>query len=156
MNYEGKIWRILTNMWTLVAIAVFAFDFFSGNHFDASAGAVSAIYIAVLSIYVGTKEFERWNANYARQYYGEAYIIIWTIFVIAAAAIAPFSNGHFRIPPGLVVVYTVILSIFAISRRSKTLYLRKRIKRRKPLAKIKKYVKVKKRQIKKAKKNKKR
>jgi hypothetical protein len=145
MNYEGKIWRILTNLWTFVAILLFVFDFVSNNRFDASAGAVSAIYIAVLSIYVGTKEFERWHADYANCYYGEMYIIIWTIFVIIACVIAPFSEGYFRIPPGLVVVYTVILSIFAISRRSKILYFRRRSKLDKPLAKIKKYVKVRKR-----------
>ncbi|MBU1149153.1 hypothetical protein KKI23_03620 [Patescibacteria group bacterium] len=145
MNYEGKIWRILTNIWTLVAIVIFVFDFVSNNRYDASAGAVSAVYIAVLSIYVGTKEFERWQANYARNYYGEMYIIIWTIFVIIVCAIAPFSGGHFRIPPGLVVVYTVILSIFAISRRSKTLYFRRQAKTKTPLAKFKRYVKVNKR-----------
>ena len=142
MRYEGKTWRFLTNIWTCVAIIIYILDFASNNLYDASAAAVSAIYIAVLSIYVGTKEFERWQAHYARNYYGEVYIIIWTIFMMVACFSATLSQGDFRIPPGLVVVYTVILSIFAISRRSKSLYFKKQTRKPQPLAKFKRYVKV--------------
>jgi len=130
-------------------MSMFIFDFFSNNVYDASAGAVGAIYIAILSIYVGTKEFERWHTNYLANYWGEIYIGIWTIFTMTAVIWAPFSNGHFRIPTNLVVVYTVVLSIFAISRRSKSLYSKRQSNLVKPLSKLKKYVKVKKRKIRK-------
>lgn len=149
MKYEGKTWRVITNLWTVVTMAMFTFDFFSNNTYDASAGAIAAIYIAILSIYVGTKEFERWHTNYRANYWGEIYIIIWTAFTVMVVVWAPFSGGHFRIPTELVVVYTVVLSIFAISRRSKSLYSKRQSSAAKPLAKLKKYVKVKKRQVKK-------
>ncbi|MFH1598331.1 MAG: hypothetical protein ABIB97_04690 [Patescibacteria group bacterium] len=145
MEYEGKIWRILTNTWTVVAIILFTFDFASANRYDSSMGAVAAIYIAILSIYVGTKEFERWQSHYSDNYYGEIYVIIWTIFVLIASTTAPFTK-MFQVPTELVIVYTVVLSIFALSRRSKTLYFRKGATQMKPLANYKKYVKVKKRQ----------
>jgi len=151
-QYEGRVWRILTNIWTLVTICLFALDFVSGNHFNSSAGATGAIYIAILGIYVSTKEFERWQSRYSASYHGEMYIIIWTIFVIIVSILAPFSEGKLQVPTELVIVYTVVLSVFVVSRRSKALYSRRRSSQLKPLANLKKYVKVRKRKAKRRKK----
>ncbi len=149
MDHEGKTWRILTNVWTVVALGLFTVDFATNNRFDSSVGAVGVIYIAVLGIFVGTKEFERWHAHHSANYFGEIYIIIWSTFVLVTSITAVFS-GQFQIPSELVIVYTVVLSIFAVSRRSKALYSRRR-QTPDPLANIKKYVKVRKQKAKKKK-----
>jgi|GEM_PF-3607516 len=53
-----KIWRILTNVWTVIFVAFLIFDFFQFNKFEYLIAPFSFVYVGVLGLYVGTKEFD--------------------------------------------------------------------------------------------------
>jgi len=58
---------------------VIILDFISVNHYSDLLDLVAVIYIAILSIYAGTKEFERWFSHYNAHHPGEVFIVSWTI-----------------------------------------------------------------------------
>lgn len=79
MFKSERIWRILANFWTIFLMIFFVINFFSLNKFDYLTPTFSVIYTAVLSLYVGTKEFERWCDRYENgRHPGELFIIWWT------------------------------------------------------------------------------
>jgi len=118
--YMGKI---ITDGWAIITLLIFTLDFFSGNQIDATAGAVGVIYIAVLGIFVGSKEFERWHGKtYPSRYFGEIYVIIWSALMICFAVLAPLSGGYYKVPQEFVVTYIAILGILAITHRSKQMH----------------------------------
>jgi len=54
-----RIWRTITNFWTVILIFFLAFDFIAKGAYDYLTLSFSVIYTGVLSLYVGTKEFDR-------------------------------------------------------------------------------------------------
>ena len=56
-------WKILLNLWTLIAVLTMVIDFFNKNLYNEANGIVSAIYIVILGIYTADKEFDRWTAK---------------------------------------------------------------------------------------------
>lgn len=91
------------------------------QQFNGSLGAVSVIYASILGIYVSSKEIARWrNKNYTSNYYGEIYILLWTI-VIVTMIIMSILNHNFVLQSEFTATYITILGIFAISQKSKAL-----------------------------------
>lgn len=119
---NDKIWRQLSNLWTFAAMGFFLFDFFAGDRYSGLAAAVSIIYITILGIYVGTKEFDRWQEQHHSKRKGELFIIIWTILIFFFIITALFSNGKYRMPSEFTATYIALLSIFALTQRSKFLH----------------------------------
>ena len=68
---DEKIWRILTNFWTVVFIAFLIFDFFWLNRFEYLTIPFSVIYAGVLGLYASTKEFDRWYEMHEGRHPGE-------------------------------------------------------------------------------------
>lgn len=120
MFKNERIWRILTNFWTLVMVIFLIVDFFSFNKFEYLMATFSVIYTAVLSLYVGTKEFERWCDVYQeRRHPGEIFIIIWTALMAFLLSAKVILDGKYSISPEAVADYLIVLSLFALTRRSK-------------------------------------
>jgi len=118
--------RLLTNLWTVITLILFIIDFYSGNKYDSATSIIGIIYVGVLGIYAGSKEFERWqNKNYISYYIGEYFVVAWTIIAAIFVFMAPFSNGLFRVPEEFGATYIAVLAIFAITRRSKVMRARK-------------------------------
>ena len=118
--------KMLTNIWTIITILLFCLDFLSGNKIDSSAAAVGIIYIAILGLYVTSKEFERWQTKgYPSQYFGEIYVIFWTIIMLIFAVGAATSNGLFTMPGEFVITYISVLGILAVTHRSKQMHQKK-------------------------------
>ena len=130
-NNSISFWKLLTGVWAAITLILFALDFFSGHQIDASTSAVGATYIAILGIFTGTKEFERWNVKtYESKYYGEIYIFIWTALILIFTIVPAFSQGRFKMPQEFIVTYIAVIGIFAISHRSKQMHSRRSLKRR--------------------------
>lgn len=119
-------WRIVTNIWTIIAFLAFSIDFFSFHKYSISSAGISIIYIAILTLYAGTKEFDRWLNTLAVNYKGEVFVIVWTFFIIILSLISFFSAKKYNLPSELVTVYITVLGIFALTRRSKYLYHRRK------------------------------
>jgi MFS-type transporter involved in bile tolerance (Atg22 family) len=124
-NPSDRIWRQLTNLWTFAAMGFFLFDFFMGDKYSGYAAAVSIIYITILGIYVGTKEFDRWQDSHHSKRHGEFFIIIWTVIILFFIIIAIISGGKYRMPSEFTATYIALLSIFALTQRSKFLHNKK-------------------------------
>jgi len=122
---NDRIWRQLSNLWTFAAMGFFLFDFFTGDQYSGYAAAISIIYIAILGIYVGTKEFERWQNSHHSKRRGEWFIIVWTAIIIFFIVTAIISGGKYRMPSEFTATYIALLSIFALTQRSKFLHNRK-------------------------------
>jgi len=120
MFKSERIWRILTNFWTIFLGIFLIVDFFSLNKFDYLTPTFSVIYTAVLSLYVGTKEFERWCDVYEeRRHPGEVFIIMWTILMAFLLSAKVILGGEYSVSPEAVADYLIVLSLFALTRRSK-------------------------------------
>lgn len=122
---NDKIWRQLTNLWTFAAMGFFLFDFFTGDQYSGYSAAMSIIYITILGIYVGTKEFDRWQEKHHSKRHGELFIIFWTAMTFFFIITAIISNGKYRMPSEFTATYIALLSIFALTQRSKFLHNQK-------------------------------
>ncbi|MFZ5364547.1 MAG: hypothetical protein ACOZAG_03650 [Patescibacteria group bacterium] len=122
---NDRIWRQLTNLWTFATMGFFLFDFFSGDQYSGFTAAVSIIYITILGIYVGTKEFDRWQDSHHGKRKGETFIIVWTFIILLFIITAIASGGKYRMPSEFTATYIALLSIFALTQRSKFLHNQK-------------------------------
>jgi len=105
-----------------IEIVLFVISFLSGSFYESLANISGVIYLALLSIYVGTKEFNRWHNYHKSIHYGELSIIFWTILVIWLMVLNIIHKGRFHFPNELVALYIAVLGIFAITQESKALY----------------------------------
>ena len=115
------ILKVILNFWTLFTILLFGIDFFSGNKIDTSASAIGIIYMAILGIYASEKEYSRWKTRFNSHFFGESFIVIWTIAMVIFVVCAFISPGSYKIPTEFSIVYTSVIGVFAITQHSKTL-----------------------------------
>lgn len=116
--------RIL-NFWTILTMAFFVSDFFSGHEFDITTSSIGVIYLAILGIYTSEKEYSRWKDHFESKFAGEGFIIGWTVIMAIFVIVAPLSNGFYKVPEEFAVMYTAVLGVFAISHHSKRIKKRK-------------------------------
>lgn len=89
-------------------------------------GVLSAIYVAVLAIYVSDKEFERWQHLHNSKHPGELFVIGWSLLIISLFFAELIFNKTYRIPDLVIYVYITVLGVLAITRKSKELYEKKK------------------------------
>jgi len=117
-----KIWRVLTNFWTIIFIIFIILDFSHKNAYDFLVAPLSIIYIGVLGLYVGTKEFDRWYEIHNGRHPGELFIMAWTVLIVSLIGTSFIVGTEYKIPPEIIAVYIAVLSIFALTQKSKGLY----------------------------------
>jgi hypothetical protein len=126
--HDERIWRWLTNAWTVIFVAFIVWDFFAKNSYDFLIAPFSVIYVGVLGLYVGTKEFDRWYDNHSSRHPGEWFVIGWTV-IIFLLLIASFILGkEYSISSEAIADYIMVLSVFALTQKSKQLHQRRRKK----------------------------
>lgn len=119
------MWRWLTHMWTLLFMLVIVVNFFAHDEFGYLIAPMSAIYISILGLYVSTKEFDRWYDMHDSRHPGEIFVFIWTVIMLVLFGIAGMWKNSFHLSPEAVAVYIMVLSVFALTQKSKTLHARK-------------------------------
>ena len=117
-----EFWRRLINVWSIVFFFVIIYNFFTREAGEGILDVISVIYIGALAIYVSNKEFERWYHKHDRKHPGEIFVIIWSVLVILLIIADVFSQGYYRIPGSVVSAYIAVLTILAITRKSKQAY----------------------------------
>jgi len=125
---ETKIWRYLTNLWTLIIFIFLIVDFITTNQYGFLIGPIAAIYITILGFFVSTKEFNRWQDYHTGRHPGEVFIILWTILILTLILLNIFINQKYRLSSEVIATYITVLGIFALTLKSKSLYSRKRRK----------------------------
>lgn len=122
LELDERFWKVLANVWTLVAMAFFMVDFFTYGRYDFLAGSLSAIYLAILGLFAGTKEYERWHGHHFSRYLGEYFVIFWTALIVAFIAVTLLTQRPYRLPAEFITVYISVLGIFALTQKSKNWY----------------------------------
>ncbi|MFA5358935.1 MAG: hypothetical protein WC310_03920 [Patescibacteria group bacterium] len=120
----ASIWRVLVNTWSMAAMVVFTYEFINAYPHPELTTNLAIIYIGVLTIYVGTKEFQRWNNIHSSVRYGEFYVLTWTILMLVFVAMAAYDKQLY-VNHDLAATYIAILTIFALTREIKSLYLKR-------------------------------
>lgn len=123
LRNNGKFWRYLTNFWAVIIYIVVVFDFIKNNAFGEILGPLAAIYIAILAIYVGDKEFERWHHLHQNRHPGELFVIMWSILIFIIMITDFILSKSYKMPSEVISVYIAVLGILAITKKSKSLYI---------------------------------
>mgnify|MGYP001561852194 CR=1 FL=1 len=121
-----RIWRLLSGIWTIVFILFIVFDFFLAGKYEFLIAPMSAVYLGVLGLYVGTKEFERWYERHQSRHPGEWFVIIWTLIIVGLFTASLLLKGEYRVSPDIIADYIMVLTVFALTQKSKSLYRKKR------------------------------
>ena len=124
-----KIWRWVTNIWTFAFIVFLIVDFAARDRYDFLIAPLSVIYVGVLSLYAGTKEFDRWYDLHDGRHPGEWFVIGWTVVIFGLIIASLFLGKSYSVSPEAVAVYIMVLSIFALTQKSKRLHERKRVRK---------------------------
>src|SRR3989344_8035885 len=123
---DERIWRLLSGLWTIIFIPFVVADFLLRGQYEFLVAPMSAVYLGVLGLYAGTKEFERWYERHTGRHPGEWFVIGWTVVIFSLLAISLFTNGHYKVSPDIVADYIMVLTVFALTQKSKSLYRKKR------------------------------
>ncbi len=126
MFKDEKIWRVLTNFWTCLFLLFLGANFFLGNNYEYLIAPMSIVYVGILGLYVGTKEFDRWYEMHEGQHPGELFVLAWTVVIFVLMVVSLASGGERKISPEAIAVYIMVLSVFALTQKSKALYRRKK------------------------------
>lgn len=105
-------------------------DFLKDNAFQEFVFPLVVIYVALLAIYAGDKEFERWCSSHRSAHPGEIFVGLWTVLIFGILALDFILKKPYEISGEVVSAYIAVLSILAITRRSKTLYAKSRRRRK--------------------------
>lgn len=124
-----KLWRWLTNFWTLVFMILLVMNFFTMEKYDFLIAPFSVIYVAILGLYVGTKEFDRWYDLHESRHPGELFVIAWTVVIFALLILSVVLENGYKVSSEAVAVYIMVLSVFALTQKSKKLHQRKKAAR---------------------------
>lgn len=125
MFRDEKIWRVLTNFWTCLFMAFLIFNFFQKNRYESFIAPLSVIYIGVLGLYASTKEFDRWYEMHESRHPGEWFVLGWTVLTFALLILSLVLGSGFKVSSEAIADYIMVLSVFALTQKSKKLHQRK-------------------------------
>jgi uncharacterized membrane protein YhaH (DUF805 family) len=122
MLRDERIWRFLCGLWTIVFMVFVLVDFFSFHRYEALATPLAALYAGVLTLYVGTKEFDRWYDRHDSSHPGEFFVVGWTILMFILFGFTMLNGAAYVLSPEVVATYIMVLTIFALTQKSKQLH----------------------------------
>jgi len=118
---ELLFWKGLTNFWAWLTAIVFLLTFFKIWDLSYLLTNITIIYLSILSIFTGTKEYSRWkNKKFLSKYHGEIFIFVWTVLMVVFLLISAL-NPDYKIYSQYTATYISVLGIFAITLKSKNL-----------------------------------
>ncbi len=126
---NDTFWRYITNIWCLISYVAIVYDFYTNHGLGDVLPSILVVYVALLTIFAGVKEFERWFETHNSRHPGEWFVIGWTIIVIGLFVAKIALHSNYTIPGEVLSTYIAVLSIMAITQKSKN--LRSERKRRK-------------------------
>lgn len=125
---DFHFWRQLINIWSVVFFFMIIADFLMRNSYGEILKVIASIYIGILAIYVGNKEFERWYDSHEENHPGEVFVIIWSVLVIALIIMDFVYGKTYHLPESVVDAYIAVLTILVITNKSKSLYRKRKEK----------------------------
>jgi len=118
---ELVFWKGLTNFWGIITSLIFLLTFFKIWDMSYLLTDITIIYLSILSIFTGVKEYSRWkNKDFFSRYNGEIFIVTWTILMLIFIVISAIDK-RYQLYSQFTATYLSILGVFAISLKSKSL-----------------------------------
>ena len=124
--YKESLLRIITNFWTLIFLVFIVVNFLAQGEYNYIVSPFSILYTGLLTLYVGTKEFNRWYEKHLGRHPGEWFVIFWTALIFILFATAIILGKPYHLSSDIVAVYIAVLTLFAITQKSKQLYQSKK------------------------------
>jgi phosphatidylserine synthase len=128
---DFNFWRYLINFWSVLFFVFIILDFFQRNAYGELLNVLAAIYISALAIYVSNKEFERWYDKHYSRHPGEIFVIIWSVIVLGLFILSFIFREEYQMPTSVISSYIAVLTLLAVTRKSKELYLFRHLKKEK-------------------------
>jgi len=122
LKNEFKFWRYLINFWSFVFFLFIILDFISGNGYKELLNILSVVYISALALYSSNKEFERWYDQHESKHPGEIFVVIWSILIFFLFSLSFIFKGNYQIPTSVISSYIAVLTILAVTKKSKEIY----------------------------------
>ncbi len=121
---EGEgIWRALGHIWTWSYLIFIVINFAIQDQYRFIIAPFSVLYVGILTLYVGTKEFDRWYETHeSHRHPGELYVIAWTAVMISLVIANVVLGPNYTIHSDIVATYIAVLSIFAVTQKAKQLH----------------------------------
>ena len=130
MKHEPVIkdvfWRYMTDFWCLVSYGAIIYDFVYDHALGELLPSILTIYVALLAIFAGVKEFERWHEMRKGRHPGELFVVGWTVLIFGIVIAKIVTHKDYAIPGEVLSTYIAVLSIMAITQKSKSLRSRRR------------------------------
>jgi Na+/H+ antiporter NhaD/arsenite permease-like protein len=123
LKNEFKFWRYLINFWSFVFFLFIILDFFSSNGYKDLLNIISVVYISALALYSSNKEFERWYDQHESKHPGEVFVVIWSILIFFLFGLSFIFRGTYQIPTSVISSYIAVLTILAVTKKSKEMYI---------------------------------
>jgi hypothetical protein len=122
---DERIWRYITDFWTVALMLFFMVNLFTQDGYDYLAAPLSIIYTGVLGLYVGTKEFDRWYELHDSRHPGEIFIALWTVVMLVLFVAQMMLGPKYQVSSEAIADYIMVLSVFALTQKSKKLHQNK-------------------------------
>ncbi len=129
-NDDFNFWRLLINFWSILFFVIVVIDFFTNNACTEILNVLAVIYIGALAIYVSNKEFERWYDKHESKHPGEVFVVIWSVLVFCLFVLDFIFKAKYQMPNSVISSYLAVLTILAVTRKSKELYSAKHVKKK--------------------------
>jgi hypothetical protein len=120
-----RIWRYITDFWTVALMIFFIMNLVTQDGYGYLAAPLSIIYTGVLGLYVGTKEFDRWYELHDGHHPGEVFIALWTVVMLILFVAQMVLGPKYQISSEAIADYIMVLSVFALTQKSKKLHQHK-------------------------------
>ncbi|HNX11317.1 MAG TPA: hypothetical protein PKI61_04200 [bacterium] len=126
LDKKFDLWRYLSNFWTAIFVMAILWDFICDNAITSILEIMAFIYIGVLAVYVGQKEFSRWYSSHHSKYPGEWFVLCWTFLVAGVLVFDFILNKPYHLPNAVISAYVAVLTILAVTEKSKSMHRRKK------------------------------
>jgi uncharacterized BrkB/YihY/UPF0761 family membrane protein len=107
-------------------------NFFMMDRFENLSASLSVIYAGMLTIYAGTKEFDRWYDFHDGRHPGELFVIGWTMLLFVLFGATFFFPKTYHVASETIANYILVLTIFALTQKSKQMHRAKNADREYP------------------------
>ncbi len=128
---DFDFWRYLINFWSILFFVIIILDFYSKNAHTDLLNILATVYISALAIYVSNKEFERWYNKHLSKHPGEIFVVFWSILVFCLFVLDFSFQTNYQMPNSVISSYIAVLTILAVTRKSKQMYQFRRGPKRK-------------------------
>ncbi len=123
-----RVWRWLVNFWMVIIMFAIVVDFFLRGKYEHIMMPIGMIYVSLLSVYVSTKEFERWFGMYKGRHPGEIGVVLWTLLMMGLIIAKITLGDHYEISPDTVWTYITVITVFIASKTSKLFFTKQTVK----------------------------